>query len=43
MQRKYDAGIDYIEGAPWALTDAKSAIRFLRYNKALIHGDTDKI
>ena len=33
----------FIEGAPWAVTDLKSAIRYIRYNKNMLPGDTDKI
>ena len=40
---RYNPGLDFIEGAPWAVTDLKSAIRYLRLNKDLIPGDTDKI
>ena len=40
---KYEVGLDFIEGAPWAVTDLKSAIRYLRLNKELIPGDTDRI
>ncbi len=40
---RYEVGINFIEGAPWAVTDLKSAIRYLRLNKDLIPGDTDKI
>ena len=40
---RYNPGLDFIEGAPWAVTDLKSAIRYLRLNRDLIPGDTDKI
>ena len=32
----------YYMGAPWGVTDLKAAIRFLRYNSALIPGDLNK-
>ncbi|MET7570213.1 esterase [Streptomyces sp. NPDC005492] len=31
------------DAAPWAVTDLKAAIRFLRYNKSLLPGSTDDI
>ena len=40
---KYTGKDDFIQGAPWAVTDLKSAIRYLRLNKALIPGDTDRL
>lgn len=30
-------------GAPWGVTDLKAAVRFLRYNAALLPGDTDAV
>ena len=30
-------------GAPWGVTDLKAAIRYVRYNKDVLPGDTDKI
>lgn len=30
-------------GAPWGVTDFKAAIRFLRYNKAVLPGDAESI
>ena len=40
---RYEKDVDYTEGAPWPVTDLKSAIRYMRYNKKLIPGDTGKI
>ena len=40
---RYDDSMNFISGAPWPVTDLKSAIRYLRYNKNLIPGDKDKI
>ena len=40
---RYEKDVDYTEGAPWPVTDLKSAIRYMRYNKKLITGDTGKI
>ena len=40
---RYEGEEDYISGAPWPITDLKSAIRYLRYNKNKLPGDTDKI
>ena len=40
---KYSGGETYSAGAPWAVTDLKSAIRFLRYNQKLIPGDMNKM
>ncbi|MFC8512140.1 esterase [Streptomyces sp. NPDC057257] len=31
------------DAAPWAVTDLKAAIRFLRYNKSVLPGSTDDI
>jgi hypothetical protein len=33
----------YIGGAPWGVTDFKAAVRFIRYNKAVLPGNTDSI
>jgi hypothetical protein len=33
----------YAGGAPWPAVDLKAAIRFLRYNRAVLPGDTDRI
>lgn len=33
----------YSGGAPWGATDLKAAVRYLRYNAALLPGDMDKI
>jgi hypothetical protein len=30
-------------GAPWGVTDFKAAVRFLRYNKAVLPGDSESI
>ena len=40
---RYTGGEEYPAGAPWGVTDLKSAIRFLRYNSKLIPGDLKKI
>jgi len=40
---RYEGHENYISGAPWPITDLKSAIRYLRYNKNKLPGDTDKI
>ena len=40
---RYEGTENYIAGAPWAVTDLKSAIRYLRYNKNKLPGDTEKI
>ena len=40
---RYTGKEDYVAGAPWCVTDLKSAIRYLRYNKEILPGDTDKI
>ena len=40
---RFEGGESYIAGAPWGVTDLKSAIRFLRYNSKLIPGDLNKI
>ena len=34
---------EVVGGAPWGVTDLKAAIRYVRYNKDLLPGDTDKI
>ncbi|MFZ5879978.1 MAG: esterase, partial [Chloroflexota bacterium] len=41
----YDAGgnLAYSGGAPWGVTDFKAAIRYVRYNKAILPGSTDSI
>lgn len=36
-------GQEVVGGAPWGVTDLKAAIRYVRYNKDLLPGDTDKI
>lgn len=36
-------GDDYDGGAPWPVTDFKAAIRYLRYNKESLPGDTESI
>lgn len=33
----------YQGGAPWAVTDLKAAVRYLRYNEAALPGDNDRI
>jgi hypothetical protein len=39
-----DAGkLIYSGGAPWGVTDFKAAVRYLRYNKDLLPGDTASI
>lgn len=41
----YDSSdnLTYSGGAPWGVTDLKAAVRYLRYNDAVIPGDTDRI
>jgi hypothetical protein len=41
----YDASgkLTYSGGAPWGVTDFKAAVRFIRYNKAVLPGNTDSI
>lgn len=41
----YDANgkLIYSGGAPWGVTDFKAAIRFVRYNKAALPGNSDNI
>jgi hypothetical protein len=41
----YDANgkLIYSGGAPWGVTDLKAAVRYVRYNKAVLPGDTDNI
>lgn len=36
-------GQEVVGGAPWGVTDLKAAIRYIRYNKDVLPGDTDKI
>jgi len=36
-------GSSYSGGAPWGVTDLKSAVRYLRYNTASLPGDKDRI
>ena len=36
-------GQEVVGGAPWGVTDLKAAIRYVRYNKDLLPGETDKI
>ena len=36
-------GKEVVGGAPWGVTDLKAAIRYVRYNKDVLPGDTDKI
>ena len=40
---RYSGSETFIAGAPWCITDLKSAIRYLRYNKDELPGDTDRI
>ena len=40
---RYEGGETFPAGAPWGVTDLKTAIRYLRYNKNFIPGDTGKI
>ena len=40
---RYEGGETFPAGAPWGITDLKTAIRYLRYNKNFIPGDTGKI
>jgi hypothetical protein len=41
----YDANgkLIYSGGAPWGVTDLKAAVRFIRYNKDALPGNTDSI
>lgn len=41
----YDASgkLIYSGGAPWGVTDLKAAVRFIRYNKDVLPGNTDSI
>ena len=47
--RGRDNGVDangkliYSGGAPWGVTDLKAAVRFIRYNKDVLPGNTDSI
>ena len=40
---KYDEQTNFTSGAPWGVTDLKAAVRYIRYNKDLIPGDSNKI
>lgn len=44
-QNGYDASgkLIYSGGAPWGVTDLKAAVRYLRYNKGALPGNTDSI
>jgi len=44
-QNGYDASgkLVYSGGAPWGVTDLKAAVRYLRYNKAVLPGNTDSV
>jgi len=33
----------YSAGAPWGVTDLKAAVRFIRYNKDVLPGDTEQV
>jgi hypothetical protein len=33
----------YSGGAPWGVTDLKAAVRYYRFNKSLLPGDTDRL
>ena len=39
---RFEGGESYTAGAPWAVTDLKAAIRFLRYNGDLLPGDLNR-
>jgi hypothetical protein len=41
----YDANkkLIYSGGAPWGVTDLKAAVRYVRYNKGVLPGNTDSI
>jgi hypothetical protein len=41
----YDANnkLTYSGGAPWGVTDLKAAVRYIRYNKDVLPGDTESI
>lgn len=36
-------GTTYCGGAPWGVTDLKAAVRYYRYNKDMLPGDTEQI
>ncbi len=38
-----DGSLEFSGGAPWAITDLKAAIRYLRYNDALLPGDKSAV
>ncbi len=38
-----DGSLAYSGGAPWAITDLKAAIRYLRYNNAILPGNKEAI
>lgn len=38
-----DGNLIFSGGAPWGVTDLKAAIRYLRYNCAVLPGDTERI
>ena len=40
---RYEDSTSIVSGAPWPITDLKSAIRYVRYNTKLIPGSKDKI
>ena len=40
---RYDSITSYSSGAPWGVTDLKAAIRYLKYNKDSLPGDTERI
>ncbi len=41
----YDASgnLTYSGGAPWGVTDFKAAVKFIRYNKEVLPGNTDSV
>ncbi len=41
----YDASgnLTYSGGAPWGVTDFKAAVKFIRYNKEILPGNTDSL
>ena len=40
---RYEDSTSIVSGAPWPITDLKSAIRYVRYNTKLIPGNKDSI
>lgn len=38
-----DGNLEFSGGAPWGVTDLKAAVRYLRYNSAVLPGDQNRI